>query len=720
MPGRQKQPRSSPSTRRRFFSAISAVSAVILVVLIVAAGGAWWLAHRQPPVRFGSCSKCNLLLITIDTLRADRVGAYGGGSLTPTLDRLAAGGVRFANAHAHAPLTLPAHTSIMTGLVPATHGVHDNGAAPLDAQHPTMAGLLRGAGYRTGAFVGAFVLDARFGLNRGFDVYDDKVGSGSGPVNFAFAERPADRVAKIAGDWIVDAAAPARPWFSWVHLFDPHAPYRAPEQHAANPYDNEVAFVDEQIGRLLDRLREARQLDRTLIVVLADHGESLGEHGEATHGLFAYDATLRIPLIVAGPPIHPGVSTAAVAQADVLPTVLDLLGIAAPQTDGHSMRGALAGGSVPSQPLYFEALDAYLTRNWAPLTGVIEDGWKYIHLPEPELYDLANDPGELHNLAGREPNRAAALERRLGNWKSPAAALAQPASTSIDPDAAARLRALGYASGQAPRQPGQTYGVRDDPKRLIEVDRQYERALTLTGDRQYGEAEALLRSVIQQRPDFLLAYTNLASVLVEAGHPEAAIRLLEDAQQRGVAAPAIRERLGAVYLAAGDPRRAVATLNPIASRPEASLDARNSLAVALAELGERDRARRLFAEVLERSPASATTWNNLGLLEMADRRPAEAARAFEHAVAADPTLGAAWQALGAVRASSDTEAALAAWRRALALMPRNYNLLFNVAVLLRQQGHTDEARSAADRFVREAPPAQYASDIATLRAWLSK
>jgi len=685
----------------------------------------WWAAHRQPPIAIGSCSRCNLLLVTVDTLRADRVGAYGGGSLTPTLDRLAANGVRFADAHAHAPLTLPAHTSILTGLVPATHGVHNNGAAPLDTRHPTMAEVLHGAGYRTGAFVGAFVLDARFGLSRGFDMYDDKVGGAAGPVTFAFAERSADRVVKIAGDWIVERQAlsppPAAPWFAWVHLFDPHAPYRAPEQHAANPYDNEVAFVDEQIGRLFDRLREAGQMDRTLIVVLADHGESLGDHGEATHGLFAYDATLKIPLIFAGPPIRPGVSDAAVAQADVLPTVLELLGVHLPaRLDGHSMLAAFSGARVAPHPIYFEALDAYLTRNWAPLTGVVDDGWKYIRLPEAELYDLSHDPGELHNLAGRDPGRAAALEHRLADWSPPAAALAASGSSSIDPDAAARLRSLGYASGQAPRPPGQTYGVKDDPKRLIEVDRQYERALTLTGDRQYGEAEALLRSVIGQRPDFLLAYTNLASVLVEAGQPQEAIRLLEDAQQHGMSAPAIRERLGAVYLAAGDPRRAAAELEPIASKPDGSLDARSTLAVALAELGERDRARQLFEQILERSPSSATTWNNLGLLEMSDHRPAEAARAFERAVAADPNLGAAWQALGAVRASSDPDAALVAWGRALALMPRNYDLLFNVAVLQRQQGHTEEARAAAERFVREAPPARYARDIETLRAWLSK
>src|SRR5437762_4893462 len=281
----------------------------------------------------GALAGSSVLLITIDTMRADRLGPR----LTPALDPLPSGGVRFTSAHAHAPLTLPAHTSILTGLAPPSHGVHNNGSTALADSTPTLATMMRGAGYRTGAFVGAFVLDARFGLSRGFDVYDDRVGSDTGPVTFAFAERTADRVTALAGDWILSQSnRPATDdrrltderlttgdrrlsWFCWIHLFDPHAPYRAPEQRAADPYDNEVAFTDAQLGRLFDRLRAAGQLDSTLIVVAADHGESLGEHGEMTHGLFAYEATLHIPLLIAGPSIRPAVLDGESAQADLVP-----------------------------------------------------------------------------------------------------------------------------------------------------------------------------------------------------------------------------------------------------------------------------------------------------------------------------------------------------------------------------------------------------------------
>ena len=714
-------------------------------------------------LRSGALAGSNVLLITIDTLRADRVGAYSGGRLTPALDGLAARGVRFARAYAHAPMTLPAHTSILTGLVPPTHGVRNNGSTALASDTPTLATLLHEAGYRTGAFVGAFVLDARFGLSRGFDTYDDRVGSDTGPITFAFAERRADEVVRLAGDWIVgETAQTTRPreqgdgsrsaasegyagalrrdgirergwgpatskkWFAWIHLFDPHAPYRAPEQRAENPYDNEVAFADAQLGTLFDRLRSAGQLESTLVVVLADHGESLGDHGEATHGLFAYDATLRIPLIVCGPSIRPAVVDAAAGQADLLPTVLDLLGAKPPsRVDGQSMLPAMRGEAVPDRPIYFEALDAYLTRNWAPLTGIVANGWKYIDLPDAELYDLAHDPGELQNRFHEESDRALALGRRLSAWSplsslstaSPRAARAVP----IDADAAARLRALGYTASQSAKPAGKRYTSADDPKRLLDLDRRYERALTLTGERRYADAAALLQGVVADRPDFMVAYLNLASVFIAAGDPRRAVTLIEDAAARGVTSPELQGRLGTAYVALGEFGRAVATLTPIA-KPDlpGGLEAMNTLGIALTQQGHHDRARRLLSDVLARSPRSATTWSNLGLLELADRRPAEASRAFEQAVAADPRLAQAWEGLGASRIGTDPAGAIDAWRRALELEPRNYDLLFNLVVTMRDRGRAAEARPYAERFMREAPPDRYARDIAAFRAWLAQ
>jgi arylsulfatase A-like enzyme/Flp pilus assembly protein TadD len=679
-------------------------------------------AAANAGLRAGALAGSNVLLITIDTLRADRVGAYSGGALTPTLDALAARGVRFAHAYAHAPMTLPAHTSILTGLIPPTHGVRNNGSTALASTTPTLATLLHDAGYRTGAFVGAFVLDARFGLGRGFDVYDDRVGSDTGPVTFAFAERRADEVVRVAGDWIVRPSAIShQPFFAWIHLFDPHAPYRAPEQRAASPYDNEVAYTDANVGKLIDRLRAAGQLDSTLVVVLADHGESLGDHGEATHGLFAYDSTLRIPLIIAGPSIGPSVVETPASQADVLPTLIDLLNLPAPaRSDGQSMVPAIRGQDAQDHAIYFEALDAYLTRNWAPLTGVVANGWKYIDLPDPELYDVTNDPGEQRNRVRDDTERTATLGKRLAGW-SPLASISAAPAVPLDADAAARLRALGYTAGGQTRVPRKTFTSADDPKRLIDLDRRYERALTLTGDRQYAEAAALLQGVVAERPDFTVAYLNLASVYIAGGDPRRAVALIQDAAKRGVTSPELQGRLGSAYLSLGDFERAAATLTGVA-RPDApgGLEAMNSLAIALTQQRRFDQARRLLTDVLTHSPRSATTWSNLGLLELANGRPAEAIRAFEQAVAADPRFAQAWEGLGAARAAQDPSGAIDAWRRAVELEPRNYDVLFNLAALLRDQKRLAEARPYIERFVREAPPERYGRDIEELKRWLGR
>jgi len=725
---------STSSARAVPLSGRTVAVAVALACLIACGRGAPKPANAG--LRPGALARSNVLLITIDTLRADRVGAYSGRALTPALDGLAARGVRFARAWAHAPMTLPAHTSIMTGLIPPTHGVHNNGSTALASDTPTLASLLHDAGYRTGAFVGAFVLDARFGLSRGFDTYDDRVGSDTGPITFAFAERTADRVTTLAGDWILrlptpdsrlptnpesQVPNPKSPWFAWIHLFDPHAPYRAPEQRAADPYDNEVAFADANLGKLFERLRAAGQLDSTLVIASADHGESLGDHGEATHGLFAYDATLRIPLIIAGPSIQPAVVDVATAQADLLPTVLDVLGMKAPShVDGQSMLPALRGEPVPDRPIYFEALDAYLTRNWAPLTGIVANGWKFIDLPDAELYDLAQDPGELRNRFSDERDRAVVLGRRLSEWAPLTTISRRPArEVPIDADAAARLRALGYTAGQSRQPARKPYTSADDPKRLLDLDRRYERALTLTGERQYAEAATLLQSVVADRPDFTIAYLNLASVYIAGGDPRRAIALIEDAAKHGVTSSELQSRLGTAYLSVGDLDRAAGTLTPVAQpNVPGGLDAMNALGIVLTQQRRYDRARKLLSDVLVHSPRSATTWSNLGLLELQDHRQAEASRAFEQAVAADPQLAQAWEGLGAARIGTDPAAAIDAWRRAVELEPRNYDLLFNLTVTLRDRGRAAEARPYAERFVREAPPQRYAHDIAMLRGWL--
>ena len=287
---------------------------------IVAVALGVWLARghvprQTQPLSAGALRGANVLLVTVDTLRVDRVGAYGGDrGLTPAIDRLARSGLRFDRAYAHVPLTLPSHTTLMTASYPPHNGVRDNGTFHLDAAEPTLAAVLQSAGYRTAAFVGSFVLDARFGLNRGFDVYDDRMLGSS--ADLEVVQRPAEQVLAPAYDWIASPAArpsarPGTPWFAWVHLYDPHEPYTPPEPYRSRyteaPYDGEIAYADAALGAFMERLQTAGALANTLVVIAADHGESLGEHGERTHGLFAYDATLHVPLVFwANGRIRPG------------------------------------------------------------------------------------------------------------------------------------------------------------------------------------------------------------------------------------------------------------------------------------------------------------------------------------------------------------------------------------------------------------------------------
>jgi arylsulfatase A-like enzyme/Flp pilus assembly protein TadD len=722
--------------------------------------------------RPGGLKGANVLLVTIDTLRRDRVGAYGNRSgLTPTLDKLSGQGLRFSHAYSHVPLTLPAHTSILTGLTPRRHGVRNNTTFRLDDKVPTLATVLRDAGYRTGAFIGAFVLDARFGLNRGFDEYNDRLPH-SDRASFRFAERRAAEVVKLAGDWILRPSTGGsqnnpQPWFAWVHLYDPHAPYDAPAEYRPGraPYDAEVAYTDAMLGQLVDRLRSSHPVVPTLIVVTADHGESLGEHGETTHGLFAYDATIAVPLIITAtgsstatgsrgaattrsrvmstagdgvvattgsPSTHNGTEVAAfdssvfirpavvdtpVAHMDIVPTILDLAGVRTPDgLDGQS----LVNATPRDRPLYFEALDAYLTRNWAPLSGVVQDGWKYIDLPLPELYDLSADPHEERNEIGSDP-RGDSLRRMLQQLQ--VTRQMSPPRATIDQDAAARLRSLGYVGPAAPI-PQATARRRiteaDDPKRLVGLNERFNSALTAFDEGRSGAALADFLAILEDRPDFVAARTSAATVLLQEGRSRDAVSLLRAAPPDQAESGELLARLGAALWAAGDLRSAVAALEHARRSGNQNPELLNDLAVVYAALGRGADARAMFHELLTLDPASATAWYNLGLFELQANRPEEAAGAFQHAVELEPGYGVAWQALGAALVRRDRLAAADAWRHAERLLPGDYDLLFNLAMVLADGRKPTDAIPYLRRFAAEAPRDRYADDLLRVRAILSR
>ena len=706
MPSDHDVKRRTRGTRRvRSLSAISAGSALIVVVVI----GAWLWLRRAPQdvLSPGACRGCSVLLITIDTLRADRVGAFGGtGGLTPNLDRLADSGLRFTRAYSSAPLTLPSHASILTAVAPPVHGVRANGLFRLGPSLPTLATVLKGAGYRTAAFVGAFVLDARFGLNRGFDVYDDRYGEKLSGDAAEGAERRAEEVVRPAAAWITQgsglraqgsqsaAAQPSapspQPFFAWVHLYDPHEPYRAPEPYASRhePYDAEVAYADAMVGKLLDELRAAGQLDRTLILVAADHGESLGEHGERTHGVFVYDATMRVPLIIAGSIGRSGFSVpgsgtssdALVRLIDLAPTALDLVGVAAPREfEGSSLAAAA------ERTAYVEAMDANLTRGWAPLSGVATRDYKLIDLPVPELYDLRADPKETANLYPRDAARARTLEALLrGQTAAFASRSAAAPKTTLTSDARQRLQALGYVASSA--DPGaRLYTDADDPKTLIGPANELQGAVTAFNRGARRPAMDAARAIMRQHPRFSTAYGMLASMQRQSGDLRGAIGTLEDAARRGIADQSVLVVLAGYRQEGGERRQAVALLEAVIAAHPDYAEAYNSLGVMLTHLGEHARARAALRRVLELDPTSANAYENLAVDELS---------------------------------AGEIGAAVDDLRRALDLEPRLYDALFNLGMALDAAGRRDEARPLMERFIREAPPSRYAADIARFKALL--
>jgi arylsulfatase A-like enzyme len=423
---------------------------ISLALLLFAATAIFFLNRSGPETR---TAPFNLLLITLDTTRADRIGCYGDRlAKTPALDALAARGILFENCYSPVPVTLPAHCSIFTGRWPIAHGVRNNGSYKLAEAELTLAEKLKSAGYDTAALVAVYVLKSKFGLAQGFDLYDDWLGYEEKAGNID-AQIPADRVYVKFGEWL--ERKDEKPFFLWAHFYDPHKPYAPPPAYlqasAGDAYRGEVSYVDHYIGRMVADLKQRQLLERTLIVVVGDHGEGFGEHGEKGHGIFCYDESVKVPLIFVNPlllkkPAHVQQPTSLV---DIMPSVLEMLGVsAAENSQGASLVAAMAGRDEKTpRPLYLESMYGREMNNWAPLTGLISGPFKYISLPQAELYDLKNDPGEKDNLFFKKNLQARAMDRELAafirNYQSGPATDSRPALQAEDKE---KLAALGYIS----------------------------------------------------------------------------------------------------------------------------------------------------------------------------------------------------------------------------------------------------------------------------------
>jgi arylsulfatase A-like enzyme/Tfp pilus assembly protein PilF len=670
----------------------------------------------------------NVLLITIDTLRADAVGAYGhGGASTPWIDRLAAAGVRFSRAHAQTVVTLPSHANILSGRYPFRHGVRENAGFRFPSAMDTLATLLKSRGYSTGAFVSAFPLDVRFGLGRGFDVYDDRYGKSADKGAFYVPERRGTETVAAALQWITGTEQPVAgrqgpaPWFAWVHLYEPHFPYDPPEPFASRfkdrPYLGEVSAADAALGPLLGPILAQPAQAGTLVVLTGDHGESLGEHGEMTHGLFAYEGTLHVPLVIFGQRLlNPRVIEEPVQHVDILPTILDALGIAPPgDIDGRSLLPLAETGEAPAAVSYFESLSASLNRGWAPLFGVSRGSLKYIDLPIPELYDVIHDPSETNNLANSRPAEVRELQNLLAPLR---AADRGPTRSSENAETIGRLRSLGYVTAT----PGlkRHFTDADDPKNLIDVDRAIDEVVTRYQRGDLRGAIGLGEALVRQRPDMPLSLTHLAFLYNEAADHRKAADAIRRALDLNPKSEEIAALFGAYLTEAGLAREAVSRLAPYAGEPQPDVDVLVAYGVALAST---DRAKDAFA-VFERAraldAANALPLIDIGTVYLTSGDRDRAAAAFAEALKIDPSAARAHNALGVIAAQrGHNEEAILDWQRAVAHDPRDHQALFNLGEMLIRLGRAAEARPYWERYVREAPAGLEAPDIDRIRQWLA-
>jgi choline-sulfatase len=659
----------------------------------------------------------NVLFVTIDTLRADRVGVYGHATAhTATLDRLAREGVLLEDAVVQVPQTRPSHASIFTGLLPYEHGIRDNYSHPLAAGTPTMASLLRAAGWDTAGFVGAYPVSRPSGLDRGFSVFDDPFSSSDATTREARTERRADEVVDHALAWLRKPRA--KPFFAWVHLFDPHAPYDAPppwgERFAKSPYDGEVAYADAELGRLVAWLEGAGLRSRTLVVVTSDHGESLGEHGEDEHMFFVYDSTLHVPLVFSWPGHLPAGARASgqFRSVDLLPTLLELVGVPAPPTSGVSRASVLrAGGRIAENESYAETLYSQIHFGYAPLRALRGDGWKYIDAPRPELYHLAEDPGETRNLIDERTSVAAAMRKALRAYDRGASS--PPELPEVDPAAAEQLAALGYVDGGAvPAGAGSGVDPKDRIAELQAYQRGMRRGIDLYRKGDFAEAARVLAQLARRpSPSFNVEFYLGRSLLAERRFEESIPHLrraTEMAPSRGsasgLAAAPVYAPLVEAYAGAGQMGPAMKTLEEALGAAPGNaellrirgtlLRRQGDLAGARAAL---EKARGVDASEPRLHVELSNVYRNQGELARARDEAGEALRLDPESPDAHVANGLALGALG-----REDEAGRA-FGEALRLAPDHPDALFYLGSVELRAGHAREALPLLERLVEKTP-----------------
>jgi arylsulfatase A-like enzyme/tetratricopeptide (TPR) repeat protein len=680
------------------------VRAATIVAVVLASCGGKSAPDASPSAAALAPDAPSVLLVSLDTVRADHLGCYGhAAARTPNLDALAKRGVRFERAYAHTPYTLPSHATLLTGLYPAAHGVHVNFQGAIAPESAPIAESLAKIGYRTAAFVASSVLDRRFGLARGFGSYDDLSGR---PVSASEqVERPANEVADAAIGWL--SKSDRAPFFAWVHFYDAHDPYAPPEgfRDLADPYDGEIAFVDAQLGRVLAALERAGRLANTVVVVVADHGEAFGEHGEEGHGLLVYDTTMHVPMIFAGPaPIRGGaVAADPVGLVDVVPTLLDLLRLpAAKDAEGASFLAELRGEAAARPALWLESEYPLRSFGWAPLYGVVSGAWKYVQAPTDELFDLAQDPGEEKNLGASDADVRSRLAGELENLRRRGVRRAAK-DVHLGLDARNALSKLGYVEGE---DVGDATSIRGlaDPKTMTKVALGAVRARAQLRAGDFAGALATAAPLVEASPQSGHLWQVLGSAQLGVGRAADAIRSFERSLATFPKSPERLRLLGDALLAAGRPDDALARYRAALDADPQDGQSESRLGLWFARAGKPDEALQHFQRFAELEPSSPNAQTNLANALFSKGRFAEGVDRLQRAIALDPRCTPAYRALYMVRKQRrERDAAIAALRAAVAALPDDASFRAQLAwELAAAPASTKEAWREAETLARAA------------------
>jgi arylsulfatase A-like enzyme/Flp pilus assembly protein TadD len=648
----------------------------------------------------------NVILITIDTLRADHVSCYGDSQVaTPNIDRLASEGVRFTNAASTVPFTLPAHSSIMTGTYPPRHGIRENVGYFLGDNQPTIAESLKGGGRQTGGFVSAFVLDSRWGIARGFDHYFDDFDLGEfDNANLGSVQRPGNETVAEAVRWL-DAREQSAPFFLWLHLYDPHDPYTPPEPYASEyrgrPYQGEVAFADSLIGTFRAALEERALLQRSLVILTADHGEGLGDHGEQFHGYFVYDTTIRVPLIIR----FPGTADAGtvigepVSHVDLMPTILETVGLPVPDdAQGASLLPLIQGGAIATRrEVYSESFYPLLHYGWAPLRSLRTVRYKLIAAPRPELFDILDDRKETHNLFAADPREAGELEARLQNLRHELESDAPAAgeATEIDQATIDRLRALGYMAGSGGISVDEEEErPRADPKDMIDIHQMIMATQSQIGRGEMDEAAALLNRVLERDPSIIDAHQMLGQIALSESHFDEAV----DHYRQALALDGDHKTslfgLAMAYRKMGRDADAIPGFEHLFDLSHRDVKVAIQLSELYEETGRIDDAAAILEEVSGQPDAPAMLLNSLGEYRVLQGRADEAAPLFERAIAINADLPNPYFNLAVLcEEGGDSDRAITLYESAIERAPKNFQAQFNLGKLYGSRG--DVARQQA-------------------------